>query len=109
LGATGKREDHTIGNLSLLIDYGKIAQVQLLTDYGVFNPQLQSSVYESYYKQQVSIFSLNYPTLLSTQDLVYPLDKLNLRSWWQGTLNEAAGDSFSVFMDSGGLLVFREY
>ena len=109
LGATGKREDHTLGNLSLLVDYGKIAQVQLLTDYGVFNPQYQSSVYESYGGQQVSIFSLNSPTLLTTQGLVYPLEKRNLTSWWQGTLNEAAGDSFCIAMDAGEILVFREY
>ena len=109
LGATGKREDHTLGNLSLLVDYCKMAQVQLLTDYGVFNPQLQPAVYESYCGQQVSIFSLNSPTLLSTQNLVYPLQERNLTSWWQGTLNEAAGESFCITFDSGKILVFREY
>ncbi len=47
LGATGKREDHTLGNLSLLTDYKESINVQLLTDYGVFVPQLEkSSIYE---------------------------------------------------------------
>ena len=109
LGATGKREDHTLGNLALLVDYGKIADVQLLTDYGVFTPQLQSAVYESYRGQQISIFSLSPPTLLTTENLVYPLQKRNLTSWWQGTLNEAAGESFCIAIDSGEILVFREY
>ena len=109
LGATGKREDHTIGNLSLLADYGKNAQVQLLTNYGVFNPQSQSTVYESYPGQQVSIFSLSPTTLFTTQNLVYPLQKRTLTSWWQGTLNEAAADSFNIIVDQGEILVFREY
>ena len=109
LGATGKREDHTIGNLSLLADYGKFAQVQMLTDYGIFVPQFQSAVYESYRGQQISIFSLNPTTLLSTQNLVYPLQKRTLTSWWQGTLNEAAAESFSIEIEEGEILVFREY
>jgi len=109
LGATGKREDHTVGNLSLLVDYGKIAQVQMLTDYGIFVPQYESAVYESYCGQQISIFSLSPTTLLSTHDLVYPLQNRILTSWWQGTLNEAAGESFSIIIDSGEVLVFRGY
>ena len=109
LGATGKREDHTLGNLSLLADYGRMAQVQLLTDYGVFNPQYHSAVYESYRGQQVSIFSLSPPTLLTTQNLVYPIENRNLTAWWQGTLNEAAGETFGIAIDRGELLVFREY
>jgi len=109
LGATGKREDHTLGNLSLLAEYGKTAHIQLLTDYGVFVPQYESAVYESYCGQQVSIFSLNPTTLLSTQNLVYPLEKRRLTSWWQGTLNESSGETFSIAIDSGEILVFRKY
>ena len=37
LGATGKREDHTLGNLSLLADYAQQADsVCAVTNYGVF-------------------------------------------------------------------------
>lgn len=39
VGATGKREDHTIGNLSLLIEYMRLGmEVRTYTDYGVFVP-----------------------------------------------------------------------
>ena len=39
VGATGKREDHTIGNISLLIEYLRMgADVWSYTDYGVFIP-----------------------------------------------------------------------
>ncbi|GHT04869.1 thiamine pyrophosphokinase [Bacteroidia bacterium] len=109
LGATGKREDHTLGNLSLLTDYAEKVQIQLLTDYGIFVPQLKSEDYESYPGQQVSIFSLTPATLFTTQNLVYPLKNRALSSWWQGTLNEATTDSFSLTIDHGKILVFREY
>ena len=35
MGATGKREDHTLGNISLLADYMNQAEVRMLTDYGI--------------------------------------------------------------------------
>ncbi|MDR2805015.1 MAG: thiamine diphosphokinase [Dysgonamonadaceae bacterium] len=109
LGATGKREDHTLGNLSLLLDYAQSARVQLLTDYGVFLPQRQPAVYESYRGQQVSLFSLAPATRFTTQNLVYPLNNQPLTAWWQGTLNESCGESFSIHIDCGEALVFREY
>ena len=37
LGATGKREDHTLGNLALLSEYAqKVKSVIMVTDYGRF-------------------------------------------------------------------------
>ena len=110
LGATGKREDHSLGNLSLLADYKENIDVQLFTDYGVFVPQLEKKCcYESYKGQQVSIFSLTPPTLFSTQNLAYPLDKRALTFWWQGTLNEASSNSFTIEMNEGKTLIFRNY
>jgi thiamine pyrophosphokinase len=109
LGATGKREDHTLGNLSLLLEYAKIVSIQLLTDYGVFVPQCQSAAYESRPGQQVSLFCLTPATRLSVSGLRYPIHDRSLTAWWQGTLNEACADSFDVEMDAGELLVFREY
>ena len=39
VGATGRREDHTLGNISLLMDYMRAgADVCTYTDYGVFIP-----------------------------------------------------------------------
>ena len=40
LGATGGREDHAIGNIALLADYARQADVQMVTPYGVFNLSL---------------------------------------------------------------------
>ena len=38
LGATGKREDHTIGNISLLAEYSKEIKVMMVTDTGIITP-----------------------------------------------------------------------
>jgi thiamine pyrophosphokinase len=109
LGATGKREDHTLGNLSLLTDYAEKANVQLLTDDGVFTPLLKTSTLESYQGEQISIFSIYPETVFTFHNLLYPVKNRRLSSWWQGTLNEAEGNSFTISFDKGKVLVFREY
>ncbi|GHT73205.1 thiamine pyrophosphokinase [Bacteroidia bacterium] len=109
LGATGKREDHTLGNLSLLTDYAEIATIQLLTDYGVFTPQSSSASYESFAGQQISIFSITPSTLFTFKNLMYPLENQPLTSWWQGTLNEALSTQFEININKGKIFVFRTY
>ena len=109
LGATGKRDDHSIGNISLIADYAANAKVQLITDYGVFVPVLQSERFKSFVGQQVSIFSLTPGTLFNFHGLKYPLTQQTLSSWWQGTLNESLGAEFTIEMDKGKALVFRQH
>jgi len=109
LAATGKREDHSIGNISLLADYAENACVQMITDYGVFAPMLKSCRFDSFAGQQVSIFSLSPDATFTFRGLKYPVDGQRIASWWQGTLNEALGDEFSVEMSGGKALVFRQH
>jgi len=109
LGATGKREDHSIGNISLLLRYAAYAKVQMISDYGVFMPLLKSDRFECFAGQQVSIFSLTSDTVFSFHGLKYSLTGQTLSSWWQGTLNEALGDEFFIEMDCGKVLVFRQH
>ena len=109
LGATGKREDHSIGNVSLLADYATNAKIQMITDYGVFMPMIKSEYFECFSGQQVSIFSLTPDTVFTFHGLKYPLTKQTIPSWWQGTLNEALGAVFMIEMDKGKALVFRQH
>lgn len=103
LGATGKREDHTLGNVSLLTDYMQQAQVEMLTDYGLFTPVCGDAAFEAFPGQQVSIFNMGC-SRLNGEGLVYPLSVFT--NWWQGTLNESVGKSFKIFTD-GKVLVYR--
>ena len=109
LGATGKREDHTIGNISLLSQYGKFINIKTVCDYGVFVPIFKSTTFDSFRGQQVSIFSLTPDLKISSKNLKYPLHNLRLKSWWMGTLNECSGDSFSLAFDTGELIVFLAF
>lgn len=108
VGATGLREDHTLGNISLLGEYiSMLDTVLMVTDTGVFSAISQDTVFLSKKGQQVSIFSLNPATQVSSENLKYPLPK-TLASWWCGTLNESLADTFTVRTD-GKLIVFRTF
>lgn len=109
LGATGKREDHTLGNISLLADYIDLdgVSVQMVTNHGVFVAIKEKTRFESFVGQQVSIFSLD-GLPITSQNLKYPLNKRTLSNWWQGTLNESESDSFTL--DTiGKVIVFRSF
>ncbi len=109
LGATGLREDHMLGNVSLLADFARQASVRMLTDTGWFTPLLGTAELPSQAGQQVSLFSLDPRTAVSADGLRYPLEGLRLERWWQASLNEACGDRIRVRFEGGPVLVFQTY
>jgi thiamine pyrophosphokinase len=109
LGNTGKREDHTIANISLLCDYEKLLKICAVSDTGIFTPISGSKDFNSFCGEQVSIFSLKRETRISSRNLKYHMVNLALDSWWQGTLNESLGNEFSVYFEIGDLIVFQAF
>ena len=108
LGATGGREDHAIGNIALLADYARQADVQMVTPYGVFNAVEGAATFDSMPRQQVSIFTIVPGTRISVRGLRYTPPAEGFRSWWCGTLNEAETDTFAIETD-GPALLFRTF
>ena len=106
-GATGKREDHTIGNISLMRYYHEHLGIAptLITDYGWFVPSNGEDLFESFAGQQVSIFNCGCKRLES-EGLKWNTSPFN--ELWEGTLNEATSDSFKINGD-GEYLVFRTF
>ena len=109
IGATGGREDHTLGNLSLLVDFARQLSIVLLSDTGVFLPMTDSCSIETEPGQQVSIFSFDPETSINSTGLKYPLNGIRLNRWWQASLNEAVAERISIDFDRGPLLVFLAY
>jgi thiamine pyrophosphokinase len=109
VGATGKREDHTLGNISLLVEYAGYMNVIMATDTGVFQPLLRSTHLSSFEGQQVSIFSIDPETEITSHGLRYPLKQTKLRNWWSATLNEALEETFILEFNNGRILVYQKY
>ena len=99
LGATGRREDHTLGNISLLADYTVQApdcHVEMWSDYGHFEVIRDSATLPSRPGQEISLFSFD-PTLKVHADgLRYPTDAVVFDSLWKATLNVASAPTFTL-------------
>lgn len=109
LGATGLREDHTLGNISLLMDYVSLFErVEMASDFGLFTPITQTTTFTCQPGQQVSFFSLYPQGTVTTHNLRYPLRDKNLTAWWQGTLNETLGTEFTLTLSPDArMIVYR--
>ena len=107
LGCTGKREDHTLGNIGLLMRYYRKMGIEgiMFTDYGFFTPVHGNHTFQSQKGQQVSIFNFGCKQLTS-EGLKW--DSYVFDEWWQGTLNESLGDQFSFCADNY-YLVYQTY
>lgn len=102
LGATGLREDHTLGNISLLAEYApSFRSIEILSDYGRFVPLLRSATLSCTPGQQISLFNLYPEGEITTEGLRWPITRRKLTAWWQGTLNEALGEAFTVTLSPG--------
>ena len=111
LGATGKREDHTLGNISYLVTFSEEhpgIDIKILTDHGRFTAFRGHRTFSSFPRQQVSIFSVDPTVPFSGSGLEYPVNHLKASRWWQATLNSALGDSFDLWSE-GWLIVSQTY
>ena len=100
LGAGGKREDHLLGNASLLTQFAAAgADVRMETDCGTFLPVLKSASFRRPVGTKLSVFSFHPDMPVTSTGLAYPLDSLRLPFWWSGTLNETVAPEFSLAFD----------
>ena len=111
VGATGKREDHTIGNISYLVTFAEEypgADIEMLTDYGRFVAIKGECTFSSFPRQQVSLFTMTPDVPIASKGLKWELDGFHARRWWQATLNEAIGYEFTI-SSPAPLILFQTY
>ena len=103
IGATGRGEAHTIGNLSLLMEYqskhdlsSKGISLNIVSDYCTAFAITDSSDLHVGEGRKVSLFTPD-PTLkISSKGLVWPTDDVVFDNWWKATLNKAQEDVISL-------------
>ncbi|MBO4417469.1 MAG: thiamine diphosphokinase [Bacteroidales bacterium] len=106
LGATGRREDHTLGNISLLADYvreiesaGIRCEIDMVSDYGVFCAATGTRSFACLPGQEISIFAFDNSLQMKAEGLEYPLDGVTFDSLWKATLNRATGSTFTLHLN----------
>ena len=99
IGATGEREDHTIGNLSLLMEYartydlaGRGVVVEMVTDHATGFAATDTFELDCGTGRRVSIFSPDNSLKIHSEGLEWPLDDVVFDNWWKATLNKACDD-----------------
>ena len=119
LGATGRREDHAMGNIFHLIDFAQACQAQtgvgetvmMVTDAGVFEPVLppgRSWAAVCRAGSSISVFAPFPGTEMESEGLAWPLKGVALDTLWRGTLNRTTSDTFSIRTDRPAL-IFRPH
>lgn len=98
LGSTGGRADHTIGNLSLLMEYTRMFDLgeiilEAVTDEGTIFAVNDTFEFDCGTGRQVSIFSPDNSLRIKSTGLEYPTDEVIFDNWWKATLNKAAQDN----------------
>lgn len=102
LGATGKRDDHMIGNISLLVQYLRNGFTAcIIDDYGIFIPCKNDVVLHVGRGRQISVFRFDAEGMRAI-NLKYPLRDFDML--WQGTLNEATEDVIQIHANGYYLL-----
>lgn len=85
VGATGKREDHAIGNVFRALAYG----CEIVTDFGRFIPVCGKAMFKVKKGAAVSIFASDPKTRMTSKGLEWPLDNVKFKNLYCATLNRA--------------------
>lgn len=108
LGATGLREDHTLGNISLLLEYNRTINARIITDYGEFSTLNSGEEVRTHPGEKISFFSVDNRVRVTSRGLRFPLNGLALHNWWRASLNEATEETFMLeFESEWPLLLYR--
>lgn len=116
LGATGKREAHTLGNLALLMEYekeygfwGRGVNVQMVSDFSTIFVVGDSCSLDVGEGRDVSFATCDQGLSVHSEGLQWPLDGVVFDNWWKATLNRATADRISLkFNHPAPLLVILD-
>jgi len=105
LGATGNRDDHFLANIGILMHYANRLSLTMVTNFGIFTPINATSTFESYPGQQISIFSFSPETKITFHGLKYPVYKQKFKELWEGSLNEAVAQCFTIELEENSAIL----
>jgi len=97
LGATGRREDHTVGNLGLLMEYPRMfgldgIHVEAVSDHSTAFAVTDSCELHVGTGRRFSLFSPDNSLTVRSEGLQWPTDAVVFDNWWPATLNRAVAD-----------------
>ena len=110
IGADGLRDDHSLGNILLLLENKYKYKIRMITEFGRFDLMNTSKrLFKSFSGQPISIFCLDKDVKLNSNSLKYPLNDFSFLKLHEATLNTSTGDSFEIRSNKKdvNILVYR--
>ena len=99
IGATGRSEAHTLGNLSLLMQYesdydlsSRGIRLEMVSDYSTMFAISGTSELHLGEGRRISIFSPDSTLRIKSKGLKWPVDNVVFDNWWKASLNIASED-----------------
>lgn len=103
IGATGKREDHTVGNMSLLMEYERLFSLaergiaaDIISDWSTMFAVTDTTTVDVGEGRGVSIFCPDNSLRIISEGLEWPTDDVVFDNWWKATLNRAKADRVTL-------------
>ena len=97
LGGSGEREDHTIGNLSLLMEYARKFRnrihIEMVSDWSTAFAVTDTTEISCGIGRSFSLFSPDSSLTIKSNGLEWPTDEVVFDNWWKATLNRASEDT----------------
>ena len=109
LGATGKRDDHTLANIFTLLQYPSQLEMTIYTDHGIFSVAENKKTFDSFTGQQISLFATDKSIAITSNNLKYNMIYSVLSNLYGGSLNESLNDSFTLTLSHGQILVYQVF
>jgi thiamine pyrophosphokinase len=108
-GASGKEEDHFLGNISILYQYYKKIEIVFYSEKHYFMMAKKTTQITTEIGKIISLFPLNKVKNITTQGLEFPLNQENLKIGKRiGIRNKAIENKVVVEIKSGKLILFIE-
>lgn len=105
LGCGGLRDDHFIANLSIMATYSSQMSLTMVNDNGSFHVIHQTTTMDATPGQQISVFTKDEHLPLTFHGLKYPVNGQCFKHLWEGSLNEALGDTFTIELPRAGVVI----
>ena len=114
IAATGKREDHTVGKLGLLMEYasaeaGTVGErsrtIDMVSDYSTAFAITESCELVLGKGRRISLFSPDNSLTIKSDGLEWPTDKVVFDNWWKATLNRTNKDVLTLKLSHKSLVL----
>ena len=109
IGASGKRDDHSLANIFTLLQHPSKLDLTIYTDYGIFSVVKGEQKFDSFKGQQISLFSADQNIEITSIHLKYNLNNKSLSNLYCGSLNESLNEVFTISISPGKILVYQVF